>query len=80
MKLSTTQEVRDFLQCVNKAKGQVWLEDVDGNKINLKSTLSQYIAIAALLTHHGQDMELFCQLHEDEQLFFEYFWKNPTTE
>ena len=80
MLFKTIDEVRDFLDCVNNAHGQVWLEDKEGNKINLKSSLSQYIAISALLTDHGSDMELFCQLTEDEHLFYGYFLKHPSVE
>lgn len=49
MQFTKIEEVCDFLACVNKSTGQVWLEDQEGNKINLKSALSQYIAVAALL-------------------------------
>ena len=77
MQFTKIEEVCDFLACVNKSTGQVWLEDQEGNKINLKSALSQYIAVAALLQNNKSQMMLFCQFPEDEQLFFDFFAKHP---
>ena len=59
MQFTRIEEVCDFLACVNKSTGQVWLEDQEGNKINLKSALSQYIAVAALLQNNKSQMMLF---------------------
>ena len=55
MKLHNLGEVNDFLHTVNRCKGEVWLEDRDGSRINLKSKLSQYVAIAALLGEPGDE-------------------------
>ena len=41
MKLSNIGEVNDFLEVVNRCEGDVWLQSVEGDKINLKSSLSQ---------------------------------------
>ena len=46
--------------------GDVILTSEYGDKYNLKSTLSQYIAIAALLGQHGEELELWCSNREDE--------------
>lgn len=43
----------------------------------LKSTLSQYIAIAALLGQHGEELELWCSNREDEAKFLHMFQDNP---
>ena len=77
MKLNTEFELADFLNAVRKAKGNVWLESVQGDKYNLKSTLSRYVAFAALITDHGDELELFCDKREDESLFFEFFYEHP---
>lgn len=77
MKLANIKEVNDFLKTVNECKGSVWLESTDGSKINLKSRLSQYVAISALISVESDNLELFCSLPEDEAMFFKFFNKNP---
>lgn len=77
MKLTNISQVHSFLAAVDKCKGNVWLESTAGDKYNLKSALSQYIAIGALLSAHGSELELFCSDPADEQLFFDCFNKNP---
>ena len=44
---------------------------------NLKSKLSQYIAIAALLGQHGDELELFCSDSSDEGKFMHFLMENP---
>ena len=70
MKLHNIGEVNDFLSTVDRCKGDVWLEDRQGSRLNLKSKLSQYVAVAALIGEHGDDMELTCDIPEDEVKFF----------
>lgn len=77
MKLANIKEVESFLKTVNECTGNVWLESTDGDKINLKSKLSQYIAISALINCEGENLELFCSQHEDEMRFFKFFNENP---
>ena len=77
MKLSNISEVNDFLKTVNNCKGNVWLIGLDGSKINLKSSLSQYVAVAELITEKGSELELFCDELIDEHIFFELFDKHP---
>ncbi len=79
MKLNNVVEVQKFLDAVSKAKYDVWLESSEGDKLNLKSQLSQYIAIGALLSNHGEDYELFCSYKDDEYLFLDFFSQNPDT-
>ena len=77
MKLANIKEVDNFLKTVNECTGDVWLESVDGDKINLKSKLSQYIAISALISCESDKLELFCSKTEDEERFFKFFNENP---
>ena len=77
MKLVNIKEVNNFTKTVDECTGNVWLESVDGDKINLKSKLSQYIAINALISCESDKLELFCSLPEDEQKFFKFFHENP---
>lgn len=79
MKLRTINQVEDFLATVNSCKGDVWLESQEGDKFNLKSKLSQFIAMGALLSIHGNELELFCSEPSDESKFFRYFADHPGT-
>lgn len=78
MKLTKEIEITDFLDAIKEAQGAVWLESNQGDKYNLKSTLSRYVAIAALIENHYDELELFCQ-PADEGLFLKFFDKHPET-
>lgn len=78
MKLKNITEVEAFRNAVEKCSGDVWLESVEGDKFNLKSAFSQYIALGALLGENGDNLELFCGNKEDQTHFFEFFAANPS--
>ena len=77
MRLTNSKEIMEFRFAVSKCKGDVWLEDQEGNKFNLKSVISQYIALGELLQEKGNHLELFCSCSEDEQYFMKFFFENP---
>lgn len=77
MKFTKLEEVNNFLRTVQECEGEVWLESPRGDRFVLKSVFSHYLAISALLTEYGDQMELFCQLPEDELKFYAYFSKHP---
>ena len=79
MKLKNEIQIIDFLSAVSQAKGIVWLMSVEGDRYNLKSTLSRYVAIAALIEHHSDELELFCENRTDEGLFYQFFENHPDT-
>ena len=78
MKFVKPIEVNDFLRTVESCKGEVWLESPNGDRFVLKSVFSRYIAMSALRTEKSADLVLYCQLPEDEQLFFKYFNEYPS--
>ena len=49
MKIKNLKDVETFLNVVNECKGDVTLTSQYGDKFNLKSALTQYVAIAALV-------------------------------
>ena len=77
MLLKNVEEINAFLATVDQCVGKVWLETEDGDRFNLKSKFSQYVALAALLGENGESLELFCQLPEDRSRFFKYFKDYP---
>jgi len=79
MKLRNIEEVNEFLSLVDQAKGEVYLMSQYGNKFCMKSKLTQYVAMGALLGNHGQDLELWCDNRDDENLFLKFFNEHPET-
>lgn len=77
MKLTKISQVEDFLAIVNTCKGDVTLTSPYGDKYNMKSLLTQYVAIGALLGERGDELELFCSSKEDEAKFLKFFNENP---
>ena len=70
MKFNSQDEVKEFLSIVDSCTGDVVLASKYGYRYNLKSTLTQYVAIGALLGNRGDELELFCSNKEDEAKFF----------
>ena len=68
MKLSNITDVQKFTAAVNACQGDVYLKSVEGDVFNLKSSLSQYIAVGRLIEESGDNLELFAQTREDEML------------
>ena len=68
MKLSNVTDVQKFVAAVNACQNDVYLKSLEGDVFNLKSSLSQYIAIGRLLEESGDTLELFAQTREDEAL------------
>ena len=66
MKLSNVKDVQKFIEVVNACESDVYLKSVEGDVFNLKSSLSQYIAIGRLIEDAGETLELFAQTREDE--------------
>lgn len=77
MRFKNVKEIDDFISIVNTCEDNVWLESSFGDRINLKSKLSQYIAIAALISENHEDLELYCDSKTDERKFIKYFSENP---
>ena len=77
MKFKKIEDVESFLKVINQCEHDVWLESVYGDKFNLKSQLSQYVAMGALLGERGDELELFCQTKADEARLLNYFESHP---
>ena len=77
MLLTKPIQIDDFLKSVEQAKDNVYLRSVHGDCYNLKSVLSRYVALGALLGEHGDELELFCDSKSDEKYFFRFFKEHP---
>ena len=78
MRIKNIKDLQVFLEVVRQCNGDVTLTSQYGDKFNLKSELSQYVAIGALLGEHGDELELWCTDKNDEIRFLEMFKENPT--
>ena len=65
MKLKNINDVNAFTKVIDECVGDVWLESIYGDKYQLKSKLSQYVAIGALLKDENESLELFASTQED---------------
>lgn len=65
MKLKNINDVNAFTKVIDECVGDVWLESIYGDKYQLKSKLSQYVAIDALLKDENESLELFAATQED---------------
>lgn len=66
MRLTNVKDVQKFTQVVNECEHDVYLKSQEGDVFNLKSSMSQYIAIGRLIEESGDTLELFADSKEDE--------------
>ena len=66
MKLQNIHEVEDFRKVIHQCKDDVFLKSKEGDVFNLKSAMSEYIALGRLLSEQGDSLELFAHRREDE--------------
>lgn len=79
MQLSNVNEVKEFMDTIKECEGDVYLKSQQGDVFNLKSSMSEYIAVGKLITEVGNELELFCPRKEDEARFLRFFKRNPDT-
>lgn len=74
MKIYNIDDVEKFLDTIKKCKGSVELVSKQGDRLNLKSELTKYLAIAKLFNDNTfiNEMELVASDPEDVQTLMEY--------
>lgn len=77
MKITNSVTVKEFEAAIEKCRGNVYLIDHLGSKLDLKSTFARYVSIGKLLDTEGDKMELFCDVKADEVHFLKFFNDNP---
>lgn len=69
MRLKENADVLALIKEVNKCEGDVFLTTREGDSINLKSTLCQFVAVAMLAKPELlYQAELKCAVKEDEKI------------
>lgn len=77
MKFTNSEQIEKFLAAVDECERDVCLRSIYGDVYNLKSRLSQYLGVAALLSEHGEELELWCADKNDEIKMLSFLNKNP---
>ena len=66
MKLKTVTDPDAFRAAIEKCRRDVLLVSAEGDVLNLKSTMSRYLALGMLLNRSGDTQELYTDCREDE--------------
>jgi hypothetical protein len=73
MKIKNIKNPTEFFQVLNKCKGKILLTTEQGDQLNLKSKLCQYIAISRMFSEAKlKDVELLISEPEDLTLLLQY--------
>ena len=67
MKVQNITDIDGFFKVVDSCKGKVELVTGEGDRLNLKSKLSQYVSMANILSN-GEIPELEIVAHEPEDI------------
>ena len=75
-RLKNVRDINALMAAVHKCKGDVILRSADGSEeFNLKSKLSEYIAIGRLCEEDGDSWEVFCMDKRDEGELLKFFYE-----
>lgn len=74
MKIYNVESPEKFLEMIKQCKGSVELVSKQGDRLNLKSELTKYLAISKLFADNTliNDMELVASDPEDVKFLLEY--------
>lgn len=75
MRLTNIKDVQKFIDVVNSCEDTVYLKSQEGDVFNLKSSLSQYIAVGRLIEESGDSLELFADKREDEAKLIKFLYE-----
>ena len=73
MKFEYINDVKGFFDTIDKCRKNVYVVTTEGDRLNLKSKITQYIAFSDLFADQTiKDMELVFDDHEDENMVVDY--------
>ena len=74
MKVNIHADYSHFAKDLGQCKGEVYFESTEGDHLNLKSTLSQFLLMSIVLGDiHMLEGEIHCDLKEDYETLQAYF-------
>ena len=68
MKIENVKDVEGFFKVVDECKGRVELVTAEGDRLNLKSKLSQFVSLANIFTNGAEIPELELVAYEKEDI------------
>ena len=76
MKIQNISDVEKFFQVIDQCKGTIELVSAEGDRINLKSKLSQYLSMASIFSHgYINELELVAHEPEDVERLIKYMYQ-----
>ena len=76
MKIMNITDVEGFFKVINSCKGRVELVTAEGDRLNLKSKLSQFVSLAGIFSNATEipELELIASEEEDVAKLMEYMY------
>ena len=76
MKIQNISDVEKFFQVIDQCKGTIELVSAEGDRINLKSKLSQYLSMASIFCKgYINELELVAHEPEDVERLIKYMYQ-----
>lgn len=76
MKIQNISDVDVFFKVVDECKGPIELVSPEGDRINLKSKLSQYLSMASIFSNgYIKELDLVAQDKEDIERLIKYMYQ-----
>ena len=73
MKIQNISDIEGFFKVVDKCKGKVELVTGEGDRLNLKSKLSQYVSLAKIFSNGDiPEMEIVAYEKEDVERLIDF--------
>lgn len=68
MKIENIKDVDKFFQVIDSCKGRIELVTAEGDRLNLKSKLSQFVSLANIFSNNAEIPELELVASEPEDI------------
>lgn len=77
MKVNNIENPKEFMELVDECVGKVELITADGDRLNLKSKLCQYVSLVSIFTSASQipSLEIIAHEAEDRKKIMDYMMK-----
>ncbi|MCH3971165.1 MAG: polya polymerase [Oscillospiraceae bacterium] len=76
MKIENIDDVDSFFKVVNECKGPVELISPEGDRINLKSRLTQYLSMATIFSNgYIRELDLVAHDKDDTERLIKYMYR-----
>ena len=78
MKIYNVKDVEGFFKVIDSCKGRVELITSEGDRLNLKSKLCQYVSLTGILNSAVEipELELVAYEHEDTEKLIKFLMEN----